>query len=226
MIIRTALVLTCTAALSGCMMTGWLSGTGNTPSSGSGSTSSGGSKSSFDDAFAKAQGLGPTTTPLSGTATYNGRMHVLTGASADTGSITGDVEMTADFGSGTPFSATARNFAGTVEGAPVTYSGTLSSAQATDSSPINSLITSPLPPIAGGGESSSLVLSIGGTLTNDDTGVNNTVNPGSSMNANFYGPDGKAVAGAVAWNVTPDGTSAITGSASNASVGGQWYATK
>ncbi|MAM62061.1 MAG: hypothetical protein CMH11_11270 [Maritimibacter sp.] len=215
--IRIGIAVTLATTLSGCFLTG-------------GGTGISGTKAEFDAAFLDAAGLGPTTTPLSGTATYNGEMQIITVDNAgQSGSIRGAVEMNANFASATPFSAEATNFSGEVRGTEVSYSGTLSSGQATDSSPINLLTTTALPAIAGGGEASAMTLSIGGTLTNEDTGVKNTLNPGSTMNGNFFGNDGKAVGGAVGWSVAVDGgTSAITGTGTgtNGAVGGQWYGEK
>lgn len=182
----------------------------------------------FDAAYLEAAGFGPTITPLSGTATYNGEMQIKTvDTSGETGAIRGALELTANFASASPFSATASNFSGEVNGQAVSFSGTLSSDQATDKSPINELATNPLPAIAGGGETSAMVLSLGGTLTNEDSGVKNEFRPGTNITGNFYGTDGKAVAGAVGAAVLPTGgTSVITGNTSGAVTGGQWYALK
>jgi hypothetical protein len=213
-IMKIGVAITLATSLSGCFLTGGANVSGT--------------KAEFDAAFLDAMSEGPTTTPLTGSATYNGEMQVLTvDNTGTTGSIRGAVEMNANFASATPFSAEMSNFSGTVNGNDVSFSGTLSSDQATDSSPINQLATTPLPAIAGGGEASAMTLSIGGTLTTDDTGVKNTLNPGSTMNGNFFGTNGRIVGGATGWSIAVDGgTSALTGTGTgtNGAIGGQWYA--
>ncbi len=180
----------------------------------------------FNEAFLAAAGLGVTTTPLSGSATYNGEMQILTLENgSESGSIRGALELTANFASATPFTMSATDFAGEINGQQTTFSGTLTHDQSTDRSAFNEIRTAALPAIAGGGETTSMALSFGGTLTEDATGVENKFEPGSNLMGNFYGTDGQAVAGAVGVAITPTGgTSAITGASFGAATGGQFYA--
>jgi hypothetical protein len=83
--------------------------------------------------------LSPTQTPVSGSASYTGKVQVLTLANqADpTESIFGDVNMAVDFAPGAvkPVSGTVGNFAGQVGGVDVVVAGTLSTANAAQNDP-------------------------------------------------------------------------------------------
>lgn len=193
---------------------------------GNGNTNVSATPEAFAEAFQEVAGLGPTVTPLRGSATYNGEMQILTVEPAgETGSIRGSLELSANFGTANPFTMSATNFSGEINGVETTFSGTLTEDQSTDRSAFNEIATSALPAIAGGGETSAMALSFGGTLTEDATGVENKFEPGSNLMGNFYGRNGQAIAGAVGVAITPTGgTSAITGSSSGAITGGQFYA--
>ncbi|MEC7760363.1 MAG: hypothetical protein VX874_00465 [Pseudomonadota bacterium] len=199
------------------MLAGCLGSTGNKVSA---------TPEAFAEGFQATTGLGVTTTPLDGRATYTGEMQIMTLANGqESGSIRGALELTADFASATPFTMSATNFSGEINGEETTFSGTLTHDQSTNSQAFNEIRTTALPAIAGNRELSALALSFGGTLTEDATGVENKFEPGSNLMGNFYGNDGQAVAGAVGVAITPTGgTSAITGANFGAQTGGQFYA--
>jgi hypothetical protein len=184
----------------------------------------------FDQAFNAAIGLGPSTDVLTGTASHTGKMNLITtDTNGQTGEIEADLALTVNFDAASnPMSGTASNFAGTVNGNPVTLSGelTTAAAAAASSNAINDIGTAPLPAIAGSGELTTLSLEMRGTLTEDDTGVANDIL--STLQGQFYGSDGAATAGAVGSLVEPQsGTSILTGSsARSAGFGGQFYTNK
>ncbi len=79
--------------------------------------------------------------------------------------------------------------------------------------------------MAGGGESTSFIVGMEGTLVEDGSGVSNALE--GNLNGQFYGADGAATAGAAGMAVTPTGgTSVLTGSDVRGPVGGQFYTNK
>lgn len=175
----------------------------------------------YDAGFLAVMSEGPAITPVSGSATYSGAIELT--APGGRGDIRGQLELTADFDAATPFSATASGFQGTIDGQDVTYSGTLSSDAASDATPRNEVIITDLPEIASSGEATAMVLSLGGTLTNDDTGVNNALQTRSWIKGNVYGRRAEDLAGTLRFFVLPDGPSALTGNAQETTVRGTWW---
>ncbi|MFP4326448.1 MAG: hypothetical protein ACLFQL_00455 [Paracoccaceae bacterium] len=220
-------------ALSACSGSNGNAGSGGGAAGGGGGGGSGGGGGNpppaqdFDQAFNAAIGLGPSTDVLTGTARHTGRMNLITtDPGGQTGEIAADLNLTVDFDAASdPMSGTATNFAGTVNGNPVTLSGDLSTAAAAAASgnALNDITTSPLPAIAGSGELTGMSLELRGTLTEDDSGVANDVL--STLQGNFYGSDGAAIAGSVGSLVEPrSGTSILTGTgARQAGFGGRFY---
>jgi hypothetical protein len=173
----------------------------------------------FDTVFATNDALALAAAPLFGTGTYEGEMQVDTMASGTkTGSIRGGLIMDVSFASTEPFTATAGGFAGNINGQRVTFSGNISSDDAPGLLPINTLIRT-------GFDSTGMWVTMGGTLTNDDTGVRNRLRAGSRLVGEFRGANARAITGDAQMVIRPrGGTSAITGTADEATVTGEFYA--
>lgn len=176
----------------------------------------------FDTVFASADALAFAGAPLFGTATYEGEMQIDTMAgSTKTGSIRGGLVMDVSFAATEPFTAHAGGFAGTVNGQRVTYSGTLSSDDAPGLLPINSIYNTGI----GTARTSSMWVTIGGTLRNDDTGVRNRMRAGTRLVGDFRGVNARVISGDAQMVINPSrGTSAITGTDTEATVTGEFYA--
>ncbi|MBL6427201.1 MAG: hypothetical protein HOY44_06705 [Maritimibacter sp.] len=181
----------------------------------------------FDTVFATNNALTPAAVPIFGSATYEGEIQIDTiSGTTQSGSIRGGLIMEASFSSTDPITATAGGFAGTVNGQRVTYSGQLSSDDAPGLLPLNQVLTSGFGPTA----ASTMFVSIGGTLRNDDTGVRNRLQAGfgtaqgSWLQGDFRGSNARVVTGEAQFNINPSGgVSAITGTANDAIVTGQFY---
>ncbi|MEC7760364.1 MAG: hypothetical protein VX874_00470 [Pseudomonadota bacterium] len=182
----------------------------------------------FDTALALNTRLVEAAVPVLGSATYEGEIQIDTmSGTTQSGSIRGGLVMEASFTSTDPITATAGGFAGTINGQRVTYSGQLSSNDAPGIYPVNRITTSFLT----ANPTSTMWVSIGGTLTNDETGVRNRLRAGfgeaegSWLQGSFRGADARAVTGDVQFNIEPrGGRSAITGTTNDAIVTGDFYA--
>lgn len=151
----------------------------------------------FDALSSNTSGLVATSTRLQGTATYSGVTRVSLSSTADstqTGEAFADLAVQADFGNET-IAGQATNFTGTLNGNPVTISGTLDSANAVAPSTL-AVVETPLAGVPGvpavPGVPTSIVatsfaLNLGGTLS-DDTGEIGTVLMG--LGGPFVGPLG------------------------------------
>ncbi|MAM62060.1 hypothetical protein [Maritimibacter sp. UBA3975] len=173
----------------------------------------------FDTVFATNNALARSAAPLFGSASYEGEVQVDTMAGGvKTGSIRGGLVMDVSFASTEPFTATAGGFAGDINGKRVTFSGNISSEDAPGLIPLNTLIRT-------GFDNTGMWVTMGGTLTNDDTGVRNRLRAGSRLTGEFRGVNARAITGDTELVINPRrGTSAITGSADEATVTGEFYA--
>lgn len=175
----------------------------------------------FESVLAAQNALAPSSAPLFGSATYEGEVQIDTmGGTTKNGSIRGDLIMDVSFTNVTsPFSVEAGGFAGTIDGKRVTYSGTLSSDDAPGILPLNYIL-----PIGEDG-TSTMWVTIGGTLKNDDTGVRNRMRAGTRLTGDFRGTKGSVITGDAQMVINPrGGVSAITGTSDEATVTGAFYA--
>lgn len=170
-------------------------GTGGTPTTPAPTTPT---PADFDARFTNNQL--PTTVPLSGTASYAGRIKVMTSAhpeyDADMyGDLNLDVDLSAQTGTVNNVSGTAGNFAGTVNGQDVKLAGTLSTANVPASDPnVTSVQTTPIPIVGGTITQTGITMSLGGTL-DDATGTVPSGPAYLSQQGVFYGPNGETIKG-------------------------------
>lgn len=111
-------------------------GGGGTPPAGGGGTPPAGTSTlaEFNTKATNYIFLAPTSTPITGVASYKGEVSVLTGENAadPAEAVIGDLDLNVNFGAGVtnPVSGTAGNFAGKVDGVDTQVTGTLRTANA------------------------------------------------------------------------------------------------
>ncbi|MWD27651.1 hypothetical protein E0K89_009215 [Aquicoccus sp. SCR17] len=174
-------------------------------SSGSGSGGSGGplSADAYDDEVSRIQGLAPTgDMPTSLDATYTGATKQSlreTAGGAEVGEMMADLQLTADWTegqAGNPWSGSADNFRGTLNGDAFTMDGELTvaaaEAQSLTSTIGRSESTVPLP--TGGTRTiatGAAMIQLAGEVDDDGTPVDVLMTLGGS----FFGSGGKAMYG-------------------------------
>lgn len=133
--------------------------------------------------------LPSTTTPVTGSAEYVGRISALTGANAanSTEAVYGDLNLTVNFDAGAtnPITGTAGNFAGLVDGVQTTVVGTLSTDNAI-AGDVNAVETGTAP-----------LTGITATLRGDlsDPSGELTGNARMILSGNLKGDNGAAISG-------------------------------
>jgi hypothetical protein len=230
--LRAGLVFASCLALSACFgnSSGGAGGGGGTGGGGAGGGTLPASAAEFDTKFdqlsANTSGLAPTSTALTGTATFTGatKVSLFEAANpANTGEAIGALAVEANFDSNT-ISGTATNFQGTVNGQSVALTGTLDTATAlapsTLSEQSNPIVLPPgIPAIPGAPTSvttNAFAINMGGELSDPD-GVIGTVNLG--LGGAFLGPIGGSEATAAVGPATVVVTN-VPGSTGLINIGG------
>ncbi|MDF1727008.1 MAG: hypothetical protein P1U53_04570 [Sulfitobacter sp.] len=156
----------------------------------------------------------PTSTPLSGTAGYTGRISLLTLANTidPTEAVHGDLNLNVDFDSttATPVTGTAGNFAGQINGVDRTVTGTLDTANAI-AGDVNSVDVN----VTGAGTLTSVTTFMRGDLSDPDGALTGSAR--MILNGNLKEANGAIMAGGHQTTITP-----TTGS--NIGTGGSFYA--
>jgi hypothetical protein len=172
-------------------------GTGGSTGGGTGGATGGGTAAVFDAAFTAAQGQAPTQTALVGTANYSGQAQ-MTGNASQLGdpdnTITADLDLSVNFDAATaPFSGTASNFQGKLNGNDTNITGTLTADRSANG--VNALAVTNIPiPGVGTVTTTGMALAMQGTLS--DPANNISGDSEMVMTGNFVGPDGAAAWGA------------------------------
>lgn len=207
------------ASLAGCLGLGSSGGGGAAvaPAAGAGAPAAGGAKTlnAFETAFNKTSGQIASTNRLTGTATYEGQVEVLTNANAANAkeAVFGDLKMDIDFGVATrPISGTVGNFEGEVDGMPVKINGTLSTANAKPTAANEITVnTFALPaPATGTVTQTGLAATFRGNL--DDPSSKLSGEAEMTLLGTFSGPTGEGVFGSNGVMIQPaTGAMFITG---------------
>ena len=159
----------------------------------------------FEAIVSDVAGTGPTTDPLSGTASYAGRTFIpmVDNTTGETrGHVTGDLAVDVNFDAAVnPMSGTATNFAGTYDGTEFTATGTLSSANTTASNDINAIGRAPIVvPGLFEGETTQMALALAGELEEASGATGLTGETYVTLQGQFMGEGGAAATGAASLN--------------------------
>ncbi len=188
-------------ALSGCIG-GGTTPTVTPPPTGGGGGSNGGtpiSAADFDANNLDYIFAVPTTQPVTGTASYVGKVSLLTLVDA-TEAVYGDANMSVNFGAGVtnPVTGTIGNFAGKVNGVDTAIAGTLSTANAVAGDP--NFVTST---VTGAGTLTGFNATFRGDLTDPTTTLSG--NARMILGVNLKEAGGAKISGGHQTTITPAG---------------------
>ncbi len=188
---NTKLFLRGTVAALTCLSLGACLGNGNGGGGLAGGPAGGGTYQANVD---RVQGLGPQTVRQAGVVNYQGKTRLETVAANSStlnGYFIGDLAFAADFDNDT-FNGTATNFAGEVDGTPVTLAGTLSSSNTADPNIV--VQTDIVVPVVGGTVTTgSLIGNMRGTLT--ESVDNQTADAQLVVTGSFFGTNATGAGG-------------------------------
>lgn len=191
-------------------------GTTGGGTTGGGTTGGTTNPADFNSTYLSYALLTPTQGPITGTATYDGKVSVLTLANTSDSNeaIFGDANMTVDFGgtAAKPISGTVGNLAGKVNGVDTVIAGTLSTANAAATDP-NSVTTS----TPGGVTLTNMTATFNGDVTSAQPGL--TGNANMILSGNFKDANGQKLAGGNATTINSGGSQVLNSS-------GAFYADK